>query len=166
MDNRGATLRSAGPADADFLYAVYASTRADEMALVDWSDSQKETFLRMQFDAQHRFYVENYPGARFQIIQLGDDLVGRLYIHRTEADIRIMDISLLPQFRNHGIGSALLSQILDTAQNNNLTVTIHVEQFNPARRLYERLGFSFVEANGIYHLMEWKPAGKLSPQHA
>jgi ribosomal protein S18 acetylase RimI-like enzyme len=146
--------------DNDFLLSVYASTRADEMTRVDWNTEQTEAFLRMQFNAQSQFYLENYPGAEFQVITLNDQPVGRLYIHRRENEIRIMDIALLPGYRNLGIGSALLQDILDQGKNHNLPVTIHVEQFNPALRLYKRMGFRQKEDKGVYLLMEWSPENK------
>ena len=68
-----------------------------------------------------------------------------------------MDIALLPEFRNHGIGSTLLEQILEEGRNRNLPVTIHVERFNPALHLYERLGFRQIEDKGVYLLMECAP---------
>ena len=62
-----------------------------------------------------------------------------------------MDIALLPEYRGRGIGTALLEELLVEADATGRRVTIHVERFNPARRLYERLGF--VEAGdpgGMY----------------
>jgi ribosomal protein S18 acetylase RimI-like enzyme len=158
-------LRTVTEEDNDFLLSVYASTRADEMTRVDWNTEQKEAFLRMQFNAQSQFYIENYPGATFQVITLNDQPVGRLYIHRRENEIRIMDIALLPGYRNLGIGSALLQDILDQGKNHNLPVTIHVEQFNPALRLYKRMGFRQKEDKGVYLLMEWSPENKEQSNH-
>lgn len=127
------------------------------MKLVDWSEAQKIAFLRMQFQAQSRYYVENYPGAAFQLILLDGEPVGRLYIHRRQDEIRIMDIALLPEHRRRGIGTFLLNQILEEAKSNSVPVTIHVEQFNPAMQLYERLGFYLKEDRGVYRLLEWSP---------
>jgi len=158
-------LRDVKADDADFLYSVYASTRADEMARVDWNTEQKEAFLRMQCNAQSQFYIENYPGATFQVITLNDQHVGRLYIHRREDEIRIMDITLLPEYRNLGIGSSLLQDILEQGKNLKLPVTIHVEQFNPALRLYKRMGFYPKEDKGVYLLMEWSPISKEEARH-
>ena len=158
-------LRPVTPTDDEFLLSVYASTRADEMARVDWSAEQKESFIRMQFRAQAQFYIENYAGAEFQVITLKDQPIGRLYIHRRGDEIRIMDIALLPDYRNLGIGSALLQEILKQGKNLNLLVTVHVEQFNPAMRLYKRMGFHQKEDKGVYLLMEWSPGNKEEPEH-
>jgi len=151
------TLRASRPSDEEFLFSVYASTRADELALVDWTEEQKAAFLRMQFEAQSRFYVENYPGAEFQLILLDGQPAGRLYIHHRQDEIRIMDIALLPEHRRRGIGIALLNRILEEANDSHMPVTIHVERFNPAMQLYKRLGFHLKEDRGVYHLLEWSP---------
>jgi ribosomal protein S18 acetylase RimI-like enzyme len=152
-------LRSVAAGDEEFLFTVYAATRQDEIALTDWSHLQKEEFLRMQFIAQHRHYVEYYPGAQFQVIQVGGQPAGRLYLHHRKSEIRIIDIALLPEFRNRGIGSSLLGQVLAEGRRCGLPVTIHVECFNPALHLYERLGFRLVEDKGVYFFLEWSPQG-------
>lgn len=158
-------LRSVSAGDDEFLYSVYANTRTEELALVDWSAAQKESFLRMQFSAQTHYYLENYPGAEYQVILLEGEPAGRLYIHRRSNEIRIMDISLLPEFRGRGIGSFLLNQILEDGNHNQLPVTIHVERFNPALHLYERLGFRLAEDKGVYYFMKWSPVQKEPHEH-
>jgi ribosomal protein S18 acetylase RimI-like enzyme len=159
-------LRPALPGDEEFLFSVYASTRTDELALVDWDPAQKESFLRMQFTAQFRYYLENYRGAEYQVILLDGQPVGRLYVHRRSDEIRIMDIALLPAFQKQGIGSFLLSQILEEGMQKDLPVTIHVERFNPALHLYERLGFCLAEDKGVYYFMKWSPATMEEHEHA
>jgi len=157
-------LRPASSDDEEFLFSVYASTRLEEMNLVDWTAAQKETFLRMQFQAQDRYYREIYPTADYQVILLEDQPVGRLYVQRRSAEIRVIDIALLPAFRGQGIGSSLLNQILEEAQKHNLPVTIHVERFNPALSLYERLGFRLAQDKGVYYFLKWNPTN--SEQYA
>ena len=156
------TLHPALPEDQEFLFQVYASTRAAEMARVDWDEVQKERFMRMQFDAQDTYYRENYPGYEFQIILVDGQPAGRLYLHRRPAEIRIMDIALLPEFRRRGTGTKLLREILAEGEQNKWTVTIHVERFNPALRLYERLGFHLAEDKGVYWFLKWAPTQPLT----
>ena len=155
--NLSVTLRPIQPADQEFLYQVYASTRTDELAVTDWNEEQKQSFLRMQFDAQHRHYQEHYAKAAFSVVLLNEQPVGRLYLARWDHDIRIVDIALLPQFRRFGIGSSLLQDILTEGEQSRKTVSIHVERFNPAMRLYERLGFRKQGEVGVYFRMEWSP---------
>jgi ribosomal protein S18 acetylase RimI-like enzyme len=151
-------LRQATPEDDPFLYSVYASTRAEELAQLDWDADQKAAFTRMQFTAQHRHYHEHYADAAFQVILYDGAPAGRLYVARWPAEIRIIDIALLPSYRNRGMGSWLLEQLLAEATQTRKHVSIHVERFNPALRLYERLGFRQVADLGVYLFMDWEPA--------
>lgn len=150
------------PGDETFLYALYASTREPEMALTNWSDAQKESFLQMQYHAQSTDYARNYPDAQFDLVLCDGCSAGRLYLDRRENEIRIIDIALFPSFRNRGIGSKLLSEVMTEAAAAGKRVCIHVEQNNPAQRLYRRLGFVPVGENGVYFLMEWKPNAAVS----
>ena len=150
------SFRPVGEAHTELLVAIYASTRMDELAQVAWDDAQKDAFVRMQFEAQRKFYQSEYPGAEFQIILVANEPAGRLYVHRRESEIRIMDIALFPGFRGRGIGTQILENILGEGARTQRPVTIHVEAFNPAQRLYDRLGFKRVGSNGVYHLLEWR----------
>jgi ribosomal protein S18 acetylase RimI-like enzyme len=150
-------FRPIAPEDNEFLYTVYAQTRAEELAVVDWTESQKEAFLRAQFNAQHQAYQATYRGGDFLVILRNGRPIGRLYVARWEREIRIVDIALLPEHRNAGIGSAILKDILAEGARSGKRVSIHVEMFNPALALYERLGFRKRREVGVYHFMEWLP---------
>lgn len=154
---RGISLRPVDDSDAETLFRIYASTRREEMALLCWSEAQRDEFLRQQFHAQDIHYRAHYPGARLLMIEQDQRPVGRLYTMRGEREIRIVDIALLPQCRGHGIGAALLADILAEADAAGLPVTLHVERSNPVRRFYERIGFIPVEDRGIYLFMERPP---------
>ena len=148
-------LRPIAPSDEAFLRAVYSSTREQELAIVPWDDAQKTAFLRMQFDAQHAYYQEQYAGASFDVILIDGQPAGRLYVERAAEEFRIIDIALLPEYCNRGIGTTLLRELHSEAAAEGKPLRIHVERFNPALRLYERLGFSQVEDKGVYLFMEW-----------
>ena len=156
----GIGLRRIGDADLPFLARVYASTREEELAVTGWNEAEKEGFLQMQFEAQHKYYRENYLGADFLVILKGEDPIGRLYLARWKEEVRIVDIALLPAFRNEGAGSGLMESILVEAEEEAKRVTIHVERFNPALRFYDRLGFRQVEDKGVYLFLEWTPKGQ------
>jgi ribosomal protein S18 acetylase RimI-like enzyme len=151
-------LRPIRDEDAAFLYRLYASTRTDEMALLDWADARKEAFLRMQFEAQHRDYLARFREARFDIVERSGERIGRLYVDERPDEIRIIDIALLPEHRNAGLGSRLLGDVLERARVQEKPVRIHVEKLNPAQRLYKRLGFVPISDAGVYQLMEWSPS--------
>jgi ribosomal protein S18 acetylase RimI-like enzyme len=150
--------RPVTPVDDEFLLDVYASTRAEELAPVPWTDEQKRAFLRMQFDAQRGEYFKRFPDADYRVILVGGQPAGRLWVARTPAQIRLMDIALLPEFRSRGVGKLLVSQLADEAARAGLPLRHMVFELNEnALRFYERLGFTRLELHGAYWEMEKKP---------
>ena len=144
--------------DVPFLRYLYGTTREDEMRMVPWTDEQKAQFLDMQFDAQKNHYEDYYGHAQFLVIETGGTSIGRLYVYRDEEEIHILDIALLPHYRGRGLGRILLQELLDEGRASRRKVTIYVEHFNPARHLYDRLGFKHIDTNGVYHFMVWTGA--------
>ena len=151
------SLRPIGDDDWEFVYRVYASTREAELSQVPWGEGEKETFLRFQFHAQRSHYDKHFPEAEFSIIEVDGEPAGRLYLDRRADEIRLVDIALLTPFRGRGLGGRLMADILAEGERKGLLVRIHVEQDNPAMRLYRRLGFRKIEEQGVYWLMEWTP---------
>lgn len=151
------TLQTPSQEDREFLFSVYASTREDELAATDWSPQQKTEFCRQQFEAQDAHYRAHYPGASYHLILENGLSVGRLYVDRWSREIRIMEITLLPAARGRGIGSALLRELQNEARGAGKLLSIHVERFNPALTLYERLEFTLAEDKGVYLLLHWHP---------
>jgi len=151
-------FRSIQAEDEALLNQIYASTRTEELAQVDWPPEQKEAFLNHQFLAQHDYYLKVYPDAFYWIILKEEQSVGRLYLHHGDTSHRIIDIALLPAFRNQGIGAYILQLIINEAFTQGKSVSIHVEHFNPALHLYQRLGFKHIDTfNSVYYLMECTP---------
>ena len=151
----GCGFRRLSEADLPFLGRLYASTRAEELAPVPWSDADKAAFLNQQFRAQHAHYQQYYPNADWLVITQGGEDIGRFYIERWPSQHRIIDIALLPEHRGRGYGEALLRDTIDEADAAGKDVSIHVEKLNPAMRLYRRLGFTVEEDKGVYDLMRW-----------
>lgn len=123
--------------------------------MVPWTEEQKAGFCRMQFEAQHAHYHTHYPNSAYDILQQDGRDIGRLYVDRTEAEILVLDITLLPEYRGGGRGAGLLRDLQEEARATGKVLTIYVEKFNPARRLYDRLGFQEKEDVGVYQLMKW-----------
>jgi ribosomal protein S18 acetylase RimI-like enzyme len=113
----------------------------------------------MQFEAQRRHYTTYYPAAAHDVVLADGEPAGRLYVDRREDEIAVIDIALLPEYRGRGIGTELLTAILTEADAAGKKVSIYVEHRNPARRLYERLGFVEVAEQGVYALLERRPSG-------
>ena len=157
-------LRPVRDDDREFLFHLYASTREQELAQVPWSAEQKEAFLRQQFGAQSSWWAQEYRDATFDIVEVDGVASGRLYVQRATDEHRIVDIALMPAHRGHGLGTQLLSDVIAEADTAGKRVSIHVELFNPARHLYERLGFVPIEDKGVYLLMERAPTATVIPQ--
>ncbi len=156
-------LRAVEETDRAFLERVYASTRTPELAMTDWTDAQKQAFCRMQFEAQDAHYHEHYPNAGYLVILVNGEAAGRLYVDRRPREIRIMDIALLPERCGQGIGTRLLTGLQAEADASNRLLSIHAERFNPALRLYSRLGFQLAEDKGAYLLLHWTPHPRSGP---
>jgi len=152
------TLRTVQDTDRPFLLSVYAGVRAPELEMVDWSDELKAAFIEQQFDAQDRDYRAHFHDATLDVILVDGRPAGRLYVDRLPDEIRVVDVALLPEYRGRGFGAALLAQLQAEATSSGRCVSLHVERFNPAQRLYVRLGFELVEEGPIYLLMRWPPA--------
>jgi len=151
------TLRPATPADYHFMRLLYGSTREEEMKRFPFDEFQKKEFLDQQFGAQYQHYQLHYPTCERNIIEKDGRPIGRLWIDEWRDQIRLVDIALMPEWRGSGIGSMLLDEVLERGANAGKPVTVHVEGYNPALRLYERLGFVKVDTNGVYYLMKWTP---------
>jgi ribosomal protein S18 acetylase RimI-like enzyme len=160
------TLRPIAEDDGPLLFEIYASTRVEELAGVEWDEAQKAAFLRHQFEAQHQQYHEGYRDASFNVILLDGQPAGRLYLARGVDEIRIVDIAILPDFRGRGIGTGLITSIQADAAQAGKAVRIHVERFNPALRLYDRLGFRPIVDRGVYLFLEWTASPAASRQAA
>lgn len=161
----GVSLRPMTDADLAFAARVYASTRQEELAPTGWPQAMIDAFLAQQHEAQHAHYSAHYHGIqRYAIRRDGAD-VGRLYLHQGKSDLRIVDIALLAEARGAGIGAALLADVIGHANARGLRTSIHVEQNNPARRLYLRMGFKFEKtASDVYDLLVRHPDGAVQDQ--
>ena len=147
-------LRETTPEDEPFLLEVYASTRLEELEGFGWDDAQKQAFIRMQFLARER----TYPRVDNRIIVLNGRPIGRILVDRSETGILLRDIALLTEFRNAGIGSRLIQDLMKEATAAGKPIKLHVVASSAAVRLYERLGFRRMDDGGAYVEMNWNPS--------
>jgi ribosomal protein S18 acetylase RimI-like enzyme len=154
----GLSYREERDEDYAFVAELYASTREEEVARTGWPKEVRRAFLAQQHEAQHGHYRLARPDAEWLVIERGGERIGRLYLDSSGPTLHVIDISLAPASRGAGIGEAILRDVAVAAMEAGKPVSIHVEKFNPAKRLYLRLGFVDVEDKGIYDLMEWHPA--------
>ncbi len=157
--SKGLSLRPETDDDLPFLMQLFASTRADELALVPWSEEQKRAFLIQQFSAQRMHYRSFLADTRYDVLERDGVPVGRLYLNERHTRVHIVDIALIPGSRDDGIGTAIITALQDYARARGKGVDIFVERTNPARSLYDRLGFKVIREEEIYLEMDWAPDG-------
>jgi GNAT superfamily N-acetyltransferase len=153
----GLSTRPESDDDLPFIADLYASTRAEEVAQTGWPVEIQRAFLQSQHEAQQLHYRRAYDGADWLVLIKDGAPVGRLYLWENAGDVRIVDISLVPGARGQGLGAAILRDLQADAAARGAALSIHVEVFNPARRLNDRRGFVLAEEKGAYQLMRWSP---------
>jgi GNAT superfamily N-acetyltransferase len=159
-DSRFVTFREAGSDDEPFLLGVYGSTRDDELALTNWDSRQRAAFVEMQFNAQQSHYGQHYPEGEHYVILVDVEAVGRLYVAAIETEVRILDITILPQHRNTGIGTQIIRALMAEAVAIGRPLLIYVESYNRSLALFARLGFVKSGENGYSYRMEWRAQGE------
>ncbi len=152
------SLRPVTADDQEFLLSVYAGTRAQELAQVQWDDGQKEAFVRWQFEMQQKEYQTRFPDARYDVILVDGVPAGRIWVGIDDKQMRLLDIAVMAEFQNRGVGTILLRRLMDEATRVNKPLRHMVFVLNDnAHRFYERLGFKTIEDLGGYKHMEWAP---------
>jgi ribosomal protein S18 acetylase RimI-like enzyme len=146
-------LRDSDESDSSFLLELYCDTRRDEIAGWGWTAEQADAFLRMQHHARTLGYAAQHPEATDSIIMVDNEPVGRMLVDRSSEGVWLVDIALLKTWRGKGIGTDMVRELIESATTEK-PVRLHVSTVNPARTLYERLGFVTVQENGGYFLME------------
>lgn len=157
-------LRASTPADEAFLTRVFASTRSLELALL--APDQAAAFVESQSRLQRGAYADRYPGCAFEIVVVDATPAGRLLVARGAAELRIVDVALLPEFRGAGIGTRVLGAVLDEAAARGVSVGLEVDLGNPARGLYEQLGFAVEASTETQVSMRWTPPGAIQVKTA
>ncbi len=147
-------LRNAEDKDEAFLFRLFCSIREPDFCF--FGEVEKRVLLEMQFAAQQRHFRVNIPEARDMIVMLDGQPVGRICTAHRQQELHLVEIALLPEYRNRGIGSHLMKGLERECEGKEmLPIRLRVYRHNPAMRFYQRLGFSIVD-DGIYILMEKK----------
>ena len=142
--------------DLDIITALYAEVRHEELAPLPWPDQAKRDFLDAQCRLQRDHYARHYAGAELLIIERGGQPIGRIYVHATATEIRLMEIAVQAAARTLGIGTCMIRALQDEAGRRGVPLTLHVEPANPAQRMYQRLGFQLIENRGVYDFLGWE----------
>lgn len=151
------TYHPAREGDTGFIFEVFRSNYEHMLPYLPLEEDQLEAFLYQQFQAQSADYRTRFPGASHWLIRANRQLVGRIYIDRREAEIRILDITIHPRFRNQGIGTYVLIELIQESIERQKPIRIMIEHHNRSIQLFERLGFSIVENDGMFFVLEKQP---------
>lgn len=151
----GFSLRLMAPPDEPALRAMYVRHRRDEFAPLGLPEVQLRALLESQFSIQSQQYAQTYANMSVHVLWRDGDVAGRLMLGEADGMLRVLDILIAPEWRGRGIGGALLAALLAQA---GCEVALNVAKGNPARRLYERLGFRVTQDVGVAFAMVWSPA--------
>jgi ribosomal protein S18 acetylase RimI-like enzyme len=150
-------LRPERQEDDAFRFTLFCESRLAELALLQLAPAAFDQLMRLQFRAQTTSYRSTFPYARFDMIELDGVPVGRIVTDRSGAAWRIVDQAITPAMRNRGLGTAIMTALMDEAGRAGQAVRLQVASTNdPSMRLYLRLGFVPVETDPFYIEMEWR----------
>ena len=152
---------AADGADEAFLFSLFASTKLPEMALMPLDRAGKEQLLRLQYRSMGATYHATYPRARFDIVMLNEQPVGRLITDVTSDRVLYVDIALLPEVRGGGVATALMTAVLEEPRRLGLPGRVKVLGHNGASlRLCEKVGFTVVGQEPPFVELEWRPPAR------
>jgi len=144
-------------ADAAFLYALFVATKAEEMAAMPIDAAGKDFLLRMQFASMTETYRREYPVARFDVVELAGEPVGRIITDVGEDCVTYVDIALLPRAQGRGLATALMLWLLEEPRRLGVPARVNVLAQNAASlRLCQRIGFVEVEHAPPFVRLEWR----------
>lgn len=146
-------LRPARASDEKFLEELYLQSRDWEVEQSNLPPQQVALFLRQQYALQKQHYDKVYPNADRHILEHRGKAVGRLFVDTVDGTLRLIDITLVRSARNAGVGKHFIQMLQKQAKKEKRALTLHVHRFNPAKRLYESLGFLQTATNGDYLLL-------------
>jgi ribosomal protein S18 acetylase RimI-like enzyme len=152
------SLRPLVPEDEAFLFDLFSSDRGDDLAKLEWPADRVVDFLSQQYSAQQRFFRADYPHADQFIVLRAAEPIGTIVVARDEREIRVVDIALMPPYRNAGIGTYLIKELLAEAGRLGRVFRVQVMRSNPAVGLFERLGLVRTGETGSHYQMEWSTA--------
>jgi ribosomal protein S18 acetylase RimI-like enzyme len=142
-------LRPPEPADTPWLW---------ELKVAALRSYVEQTWGVWDETLQRDFFARGLRSPHLRVIELaGIGRVGAIELARRGSEFHLGRIELLPAWQGRGLGTRLLGEILDEARAAGKPVRLQVLRVNPARRLYERLGFRADGETATHVLMSWHP---------
>jgi GNAT superfamily N-acetyltransferase len=152
-------VRPALPQDEIFLYELFVAIRGPQFAHAPITPAQRESLLRMQFQAQISSYTQQFPNSCYHLVVLDSKPVGRLWFAPVNGGFHLVDIAIHPSHQSQGLGAVIVKRLQEEAQKAKLPIHSTVDRFNPGSlRFHQRLGFKIVREDQLQYYMEWRPA--------
>lgn len=144
MTTRVPLLRDATRADADLCFRIKKQAFGEYVDEVwGWDEG-----------LQRRLHDRDYDEAVVKVVQVDGKDIGYLVVTDDGTSVWVGQIYILPLFQNRGFGTRLVRDVIRGADAVGKSVKLQVLKINPARNLYERLGFVVTGTNGPHHVME------------
>ena len=143
------SFRAATEADLPFLLELRQKTMSEHLRLsgVEPSESERSERVLARFDCA-------------QIILLSGTPIGLLKVAKDEKQWDLMQVQLVPEKQGAGLGGKIVKKLIDEAAQLHASVRLSVLRANPARRLYERLGFRIISENDHAYEMQFGVTGE------
>lgn len=150
------SLRPRKDSDTDFLKQLYETSRDEEFQFVVWSNTEERIkFFNQQFEAQQQHFLSNYDNLDYDIVVFHDTDIGRLVLHRLDSHIHCVDVIILPEYRKHGIGHYIMTQITNELDQKKITSSLYFEKTKPyLEKFYSSYGFITTKDIGTHIFME------------
>lgn len=143
--------------DTPLMFRLYSAVKSDELGMDAWTSELRDHILRMQFEAQQSGYLHDYPRAVRRLIYRDGVAVGWVIVESGEAALLGIDLALLSEERNRGVGTRVIRELQNEAAASNRPFRIMVQRVNQrALALYTRLGFRIIGGDEIHTLLEWR----------
>lgn len=153
----GPRLRPAEPGDAGWLRALTMAQQRDELLACGWPATALDALLEQQHRLREHGWRQAWPDHRHWVLTVAGEDAGRVWLGHSAQGLHLIDLLVAPAFRGRGLGRWCLAHWQNEAAHAGLPLSLVVRRESPARRLYERMGFSVCADDGGLDLqMVWQ----------
>jgi ribosomal protein S18 acetylase RimI-like enzyme len=151
-------LRMATDADAAFLFELFRATRGGPLRLGGLPEAMIDNLLTMQYRARNQGYGERFPEVRRLVVETADGPIGELIEHDEADAVYIVDIALLPDQQQRGIGTVLVRSVMEQATARGGVRAIVMVNNAASLKMFGRLGFRDTGNGDEAHVeLRWHP---------
>lgn len=150
-------FQRASASDEPALFDVFCRVRTRDLEADSWDEQVRAATLRLQFDAQRRGYLQEWPAAETRLVLAGGTIAGWVVVDLSGPTLHLLDIAVVPELRGQGIGARIMRALQDEASRAGRPLILTVVRTNLAAvRLYSRLAFQVVQSDEMHLVLEWR----------